>query len=115
MQKAGVAVLVDETSLVSFLSRAPVPSFPPDLWSISHHTPPTPSLNPELSKMPGTENAPRKRKAESGGAHDGGNKRAKVSSFSSYDSEILWRCRLGRAVPFSFCSCRKHRHAESKC
>ncbi|CAA9965887.1 THUMP domain containing protein [Pyrenophora teres f. maculata] len=27
--------------------------------------------------MPGTENAPKKRKAESGGAHDGGNKRAK--------------------------------------
>jgi len=35
--------------------------------------------------MPGTENGPRKRKAESGGAPDGGNKRAKVSSFSSYD------------------------------
>jgi hypothetical protein len=92
--EAVVAALVVELSLVSFLSSTR-PS------RIARHGSPTHDLAIQLFRMSGTDNAPRKRKAEPRERQDGGNKRAKVSSFSSCDCENSGRaCSLASQSHF---------------
>ena len=99
--EAGVAALVAQTSLVSFSSQWLQCSTRPS--KVARHRASTHDLAIQLLKMSGTDNAPSKRKAEPRERQDGGNKRAKVSSFSSCDCQNSGHaCGLGLAIPFSF-------------
>jgi hypothetical protein len=104
--QAGVAGLVDEISLASF--SLPFNGFDPTFQLPSSHYPHS-TASPRILKMSGTDNNPRKRKAETRERQDGGDKRAKVSSFlraTVKTPPVL-------AVPFSSCSsCSELHHAD---